>query len=132
EATPLRPRPGLGTSHAALRGASRFARVLARNPPPVDRHDTVYALLPRALDAWATALRPDAILLKGLILLALAGAHFARQERRAQLDAADRAPLDRILREPAAEQSTPPRDVARLASALEEYLRQTTAMRFGE
>lgn len=132
EATPLRRRPGLGTSYAALREASRFARVLARNPLHEDSRENVYALLHRALDAWEMAVRPDAIYLKSLFLLARDEGYPVREEWRAQLDAADRAPLDRILREPAAEQTTPPRDVARLASALEEYLRQTTAMRFGE
>lgn len=130
EAAPLRRRPGLGASYGVLREACRFARVLVHNPLHDDSRDAVYALLHRALDAWETGVRPDAIYGKSLYLYARDEGYPVREEWRAQLEAADHAMLDRMLRQTAAEQSTPEGDVARLTKALEEYLRQTAAMRF--
>lgn len=130
EAVPLRRRPGLGASYAVLREACRFARVLAHNPLHDDSRGAVYTLLHRALDAWETGVRPDAIYGKSLYLYARDEGYPVREEWRAQLEAADRAMLDRVLRETAAEQSTPEREVARLTKALEEYLRQAASMRF--
>jgi len=130
EAVPLRRRPGLGASYSVLREACRFARVLAHNPLHDDSRAEVYALLHRALDAWETGQRPDAIYSKSLYLYARDEGYPVKEEWRTQLDAADRATLDRILRETAGDQSTPAREVIRLTKALEEYLRQTAAMRF--
>jgi recombinational DNA repair protein (RecF pathway) len=130
EATPVRRRPGLGRSYAALREACRFGQVLAQNPLHEDSRAEVYALLQRALDAWETGARPDAVYFKSLFLLARDEGYPVREEWREQLDVEDGGAVDRILRETAAEQTTDARNVARLARALEEYLRQTTAMRF--
>ena len=49
-----------------------------------------------------------------------------------QMAADDQRQVDCVLHEPAATQSTAEREVARLTQALEEYLRQTTGMRFDE
>ncbi len=126
-----RRRIGLGRSYAALREACRFGRVLASNPLHEDSRAAVHALLERALDAWETGVRPDAVYCKSLFLLARDEGYPVHEEWRAQLGAEDQAMFDCVLREPAAQQSTAPKQVARLTSALEEYLRQTTDMRFG-
>jgi recombinational DNA repair protein (RecF pathway) len=132
EAVPLRRRPGLGGSYTALREACRLARVLVRNPLHEESRGQVYALLQRALDAWETGVRPDAVYFKSLFLLARDEGYPVREEWREHLEPGDRAMVDRILRETAAGQTSATTDVARLALALEEYLRQTAAMRFGE
>jgi recombinational DNA repair protein (RecF pathway) len=132
EAEPLRRRPRLGASYSALQAACRFARVLLLNPLHEDGREAAYALLQRALDAWETGVRPDAIYGKSLFLFARDEGYPVREEWLAQLDRDDRATMNRILREAAADQTTPVREVDRLTAALEEYLRQNAAMRFGE
>jgi hypothetical protein len=132
ELTLGRRRPGLGASYDALRSACRFGRVLARNPLHDESRGPVYALLHRALDAWETGVRPDAIYFKSLFVLARDEGYPVREEWREQLDADDQGHVDRILQEPGAAQSTDAREIARLTQAMEEYLRQTTAMMFGE
>lgn len=132
EAVSLRRRPGLGASYAALREACRFARVLTRNPLHEESREAVYTLLGRALDAWETGARPDAIYFKSLYLFARDEGYPVREEWQRQLDRDDGASVDSILRRSAAAQVTPDRDVARLARALEEYLRRSASMHFGD
>ncbi|MBE2215074.1 MAG: hypothetical protein IAE82_14465 [Opitutaceae bacterium] len=122
EALPLRRRTGLGASYAALTHACRFARVLARTPVHEESRATVAALLERALDAWETGIRPDAVYLKSVFLLARDEGFPVREAWIRQLPAGDRTAIDAVLRQPAAGQTTPEAEVRRLATALEDYL----------
>lgn len=124
EAMPLRRRTGLGASYAALAHACRFARVLARTPIHDDSRAAVAALLDRALDAWETGTRPDAVYFKSLFLFARDEGFPVREEWIRHLAAGDRAASETILRQPAAEQTTGEPDVRRLSGALEDYLAQ--------
>ena len=130
DVVPVRRRPGLGASYAVLLEACRFARVLTRNPLHEESRVAVYALLGRALDAWEAGARPDAVYFKTLFLLARDEGYPVREEWHRQLATDDRGDVERVLKEPAAEQTTPDQEVARLARALEEYLRHTATMRF--
>jgi len=124
EAMPLRRRTGLGASYAALTHACRFARVLARTPIHDDSRAAVAALLDRALDAWETGTRPDAVYFKSLFLLARDEGFPVREEWIRQLAAGDRAAAEALLRHPIAEQTTSEPEVRRLSGVLEDYLAQ--------
>jgi hypothetical protein len=122
EAQPLRRRTGLGASYATLTHACRLARVIARTPIHDDSRSAVAALIDRALDAWETGIRPDAVYFKSLFLLARDEGFPVREEWLRQLAADERATTETILRQPAAEQTTAEPEVRRLSHALEDYL----------
>jgi recombinational DNA repair protein (RecF pathway) len=132
EAVIERRRPGLGASYPALREACRLAQVVARNPLHEESRAAIYALLARALDAWEAHAHPEAVYFKSLFLIARDEGYPVREEWQGQLEREDRAHVERVLREPAATQTTGQREIARLSRALEEYLHHSTAMRFQE
>lgn len=129
EALPLRRRTALGASYPALRAACRFARVLAQNPVPEESRDEIYALLERALEAWEAGTRPDSVYFKSLYLLAREEGYPVREEWWHELAPTDRAAVESVLRQPAAEQTASEGEVARLIAALEHYLRHHTEIR---
>ena len=122
EAVPLRRRTGLGTSYEALTHACRFARVLARTPVHDESRQAVVALLERALDAWETAARPDAVYFKSLFLLARDEGFPVRESWIRGLPAGERTTVEAVLRQPAAAQESAAADVRRISHLLEDYL----------
>lgn len=124
EAITMRRRTGLGTSYEALTLACRFARVIARNPMHDESRVTVAGLLERALEAWETGVRPDAIYFKSLFLLARDEGFPVRESWIRNLAEVDRTMADAILRQPAGAQVVLLSDAKRLTGALEGYLAQ--------
>jgi recombinational DNA repair protein (RecF pathway) len=130
EVTVIGRHAGLSASYAALRDACRFAQVLARNPVPDESRAAVYALLKRALEAWAAGSRPEVIYLKSLFLLARDEGYPVREEWWRRLPPDDREAADAVLRRPAADQAVGAPDVSRLGRSLEEYLAHHAEFRF--
>jgi hypothetical protein len=129
EATTITRRTALGRSYESLRHACRFASVLARNPVPEEGRDSAHALLQRALTAWETGARPDAIYFKSIYLLTRDEGYPVRESWWQRLDRADRETVDAILREPASAQTTLEPIVTRLINALESFVRHETDIR---
>src|SRR4051812_42059459 len=61
---------GIGRSYDALRCASAFAAIVARNPVHEDERPQVAALLRTAFGAFETAARPDIVFFKSLYCFA--------------------------------------------------------------
>ncbi len=129
EAVPVRKRPGLGGSYETLRHACRLARILAHNPVPEETRGAVHSLLERALTAWESNHRPDAVYFKSLYLLAREEGYPVREQWRPGLEAVDRGRVDAVLRAPVAAQTIDAAELARLTGALETYLREETGIR---
>ncbi len=124
EAMLLRRRAGLGTSYEALTFACRFARLLARTPIHDDSRAAVGALLERALDAWETGTRPDAVYFKSLFLLARDEGYPVREAWLRTLRATDQATAESALRQPASAQTASEPDLRHITRLLEDYLDQ--------
>jgi recombinational DNA repair protein (RecF pathway) len=124
---------GIGLSFAALREASAFATLLARNAMHEDSRDAAYALLGTALQAWSEGARPDIVSLKALYSFARAEGYPVKEEWAAGLRGSDRENVRRLLNEPlAAVAETDPDAVARLLERLRRYLRDSTDIAMGE
>jgi hypothetical protein len=118
----LRRFPGIGASYARLAAASRFAKCLARNPPPPDSAPETFALGERAFAAFDARPRPDVTLFKSLWRLARDGGWPAREHWLAHLTLRERECAETILRQPLDAQTTSESYVARLLAHLEEWL----------
>ena len=124
EAAVQRRRSGLGASYAVLAHACRFSRVLARTPVHQDSRLNVHALLHRALDAWETGLRPDAVYFKCLFLLARDEGFPVREAWLDTLPDSARATASSILSRPTADQVASEAATADLTRRLEEELQR--------
>src|SRR5262249_227979 len=79
--TRLLHRPaGIGRSYEALRLASEFTALLARNPVHEESRISVATLLRTALAAFATGQRPDAVFFKSLYCFARDEGYPVKQE----------------------------------------------------
>jgi hypothetical protein len=117
---------GIGRSYDALRHASAFAAVVARNPVHEDERHQVAGLLRTAFAAFETAARPDIVLLKSLYCFARDEGYPVKEQWFPLLATADRENVATLLNRPLAEQSATPDAVLRLQQRLEEYLRGHT------
>lgn len=118
--------PGIGRSYDALRFASLFAGLIARNSVHEESRAAVARLLRTAFAAFGTAERPDIVFFKSLYLFARDEGYPVKQQWIATLTAADRTCAAALLNQPLAEQKTPAPEVARLQRRLEDYLRGHT------
>lgn len=117
---------GIGRSYDALRLASAFASLLARNPVPEESRPAVGVLLRQVLAAFATGTRPDVAYFKALYCFARDEGHPLKQHWLPTLPADDRAVVAALLNHPLADQTAPGVTVERLRGRLEEYLRGHT------
>ena len=126
EARVLVRRSAIGRSYDALRLASAFALVIARNPVDEDSRAGVYALVRQTFAAFGTAGRPDIVYLKALYCFARDEGYPVKQEWWPGLSAADRAAAAELLNQPLAAQTAAAPVVTHLAGRLEDYLRTHT------
>jgi hypothetical protein len=116
----------IGRSYDALRLASTFAGVIARNPGDDDGRAGVCALLRQTLTAFGVADRPDIVYFKALYCFARDEGYPVKQEWWQGLPSADRPVVAGLLNQPLAAQTAAAPAVARLTLRLEEYLRTHT------
>ena len=119
---------GIGRSYDALRHASAFAALIARNPVPDESRASVAALLRQVFAAFATGARPDIARFKAVYCFARDEGHPLKQQWLPTLPAADRALVADLLNRPLAAQTAEPAKVTRLQLRLEEYLRGHTEL----
>jgi hypothetical protein len=119
-------RAAIGRRYDALRFASALVAVISRNQVHEESRPAVERLLRTALDAFATAARPDVVHLKSLYLFARDEGYPVKEEWLPSLAAADRATAGAVLNRRLDEQATPAGDVARIRSSLEAYLESST------
>jgi hypothetical protein len=115
-------REGIGRSYDALRFASALVAVIGRNPVHEESRPHVAQLLRTALDAFASAERPDVVHLKSLYLFARDEGYPVKQEWLPSLPAADRGIAASVLNRRLEEQESTQADVGRLRRSLEVYL----------
>lgn len=116
----------IGRSYDALRLASAFTALVARNVVDADSRATVADLLRQALAAFASAARPDIVHFKSVYRFARDEGYPLKQQWFPTLPAADRREAATLLNRPLAEQNAPAELVARLQRRLETYLRGHT------
>ncbi|MFM1850986.1 MAG: hypothetical protein RIS54_670 [Verrucomicrobiota bacterium] len=126
EARVLQRPAGIGRSYDALRHASGFASVLARNQVPEESRAPVMDLLRQVLASFAAAERPDIVHFKALYLFARDEGYPIRQHWFPTLPSADRELARTLLNQPVAGQNADIAEVARLHNRLTEYLRGHT------
>jgi hypothetical protein len=126
EARLLRRRSDIGRSYDALRLASALAALVARNPVPEESRADVAALLGQALDAFASAARPDLVWFKSLYRFARDEGYPVKEEWFPSLPVEDRAQVAALLNQPLAAQTAAPDAVRHVTTALEQYLRGHT------
>jgi hypothetical protein len=119
-------RAAIGRSYDALRFASALVAVVSRNQVHEESRPNVERLLRTALDAFASAARPDVIHLKSLYLFARDEGYPVKQEWLPSLAAPDRAIAGAVLNRRLDEQASPAADVARIRASLEGYLESST------
>lgn len=126
EARVLHRPAGIGQSYDALRFASLFAAVIARNPVEAESRASLAALVRSAFAAFGASDRPDIVYLKSLYRFAREEGHPLKEQWFPTLPTTDRAALAVILNRPLAEQTAPAERVAKFTRRLEEYLRGHT------
>ncbi len=117
---------GIGRSYDALRLASAFTGIIARNPAHEDGWAGIGALLRQTLAAFGAADRPDIVYFKALYCFARDEGYPVKQEWAQGLGPADRAAIAGLLNRPLADQTEAAPAVARLTRRLEDYLRGYT------
>ena len=119
----------IGRSYEALRAASAFAALVARNSPDPESHAKTGALLRTAFGAFASPADPDAVLFKSMYRFARDEGHPLPQQWLPSLPADLRSLAEHVLRTPLAELD-PARlkgpELGELQRRLEDYLRQNT------
>lgn len=129
----LRRFAGIGLSFAALKEASAFSALLARNPVHEDSHGAAYALLGTALQAWGDGARPDVVALKSLYSFARTEGYPVKEDWAAGLRGSDREAARGLLNLPlAANAAADPDAAARILESLRRYVRQNTEILFDE
>ena len=126
EARLLTRHDAIGRSYDALRFASAFAVLLARNAVPDESRIRVYALARQTFTAFGAAARPDLVYLKALYCFARDEGYPVKQDWWQNLPAGDRAAATGMLNQPLAAQTVAPPAVSRLTRRLEDYLRGHT------
>ncbi len=116
----------IARNYEALRLASVFTALLARNPVAEEGRAGVCDLLRQTLRAFATTARPDIAYLKALYCFARDEGYPVKQEWWHGLPARDRPVAAELLNQPLAAQTAGLPTVARLTSLLETYLREHT------
>ena len=116
----------IGRSYEALRLASVFAAVIARNPVHEESRAGVYALLRQTFAAFAAGTRPDIVYLKALYSFARDEGYPVKQEWWQGLPADDRTVAALLLNQPVASQTTAGPAVTQVTRRLEDYLRTRT------
>jgi hypothetical protein len=121
--------PGIGRSYEALRTASAFGTMLARNPVSDESRDAVVALLRSCFTSLAAGGRPDVVWLKTLYCFLRDEGYPVKQQWWPKLGAADRDAAAHLLNQPLAGQSTEAEVVTRITRQLEDWLRGETEIR---
>ena len=116
----------IGRGYDALRFASAFAAVLARNAVEEEGRAKAYALARQTFAAFDTAGRPDIVYFKALFCFARDEGYPVKQEWWQGLPPAERPGAADLLNRPLAAQTAPVADVGRLTRLLEDYLRTST------
>jgi hypothetical protein len=117
---------GIGRSYDALRLASSFASLVARNPVDEESRAAVAELVRTAFAAFGSADRPDVVYFKSVYRFARDEGYPLKEQWFPTLPPADRAVVATVLNRPLAEQSAEPAAVTRLQRRLDEYLRGHT------
>jgi hypothetical protein len=126
EARLLTRHAAVGRSYEALRHASAFTAIIARNPVEEESRAGVHALLRQTFTAFDGTGRPDIVYFKALYCFARDEGYPVKQEWWQGLPAAARTVAADLLNQPLAAQSVAAPAVARLTSRLEDYLRTHT------
>jgi recombinational DNA repair protein (RecF pathway) len=126
EARVVRRHGAIGRSYEALRMASAFVAVVARNPVHEESRLGVYRLLRQTFAAFGAAGRPDLVFLKALYCFARDEGYPVKEEWWQGLPAATRAAASEMLNQPVEAQTVAPAAVAHLIHRLEDYLREHT------
>lgn len=116
----------IGRSYDALRLASRFTALIARNSVHEESRTAVADLLRAALAAFGSGVRPDIVYFKSMYRFARDEGYPLKQQWFPTLPATDRREVTTLLNRPLADQSAEPAAVVRLERRLEEYLRGHT------
>jgi recombinational DNA repair protein (RecF pathway) len=116
----------IGRSYDALRLASAFAAVIARNSVHEESRAGVYRLLQQTFGAFATCARSDLVYLKALYCFARDEGYPVKQEWWQGLPPALGASAATMLNRPVSQQTASQADVAGLTHRLEDYLRANT------
>jgi hypothetical protein len=126
EARVLVRRSAIGRSYDTLRLAAAFTTLVAHNPVAAESRAQVAALLRQALDAFATAARPDIVHFKSLYCFVRDEGFPVKQQWLPGLSPADRTIAAGLLNQPLAGQTAAPEHVTRLVRLFEDYLRGHT------
>ncbi|WP_438482476.1 hypothetical protein [Oleiharenicola lentus] len=121
--------PGVGRSYEALRTASTFAALLARNPVSEESREAVITLLHSCLGALASGGRPDIVWLKTLYCFLRDEGYPVKQQWWPRLSGSDRDAAAQLLNQPLAAQNAEPDLVAHITRQLEDWLRAETEIR---
>jgi hypothetical protein len=120
---------GIGRSYEALRAASAFASMIARNPVGAESRPKVAVLLRTVFGALADGGLPPVILFKSVYRFALEEGYPVKQQWLPSLPAGIRGRAEILLRTPVAgldASAIPDAECAALQRRLEEYLREST------
>jgi hypothetical protein len=120
---------GIGRSYEALRAASAFASMIARNPVGAEGRAKVAVLIRTVFGAFAGGGFPPAILFKGVYRFALEEGYPVKQQWLPSLPAQLRSEAEILLRTPVAglgNSSVQDSTCAALQRRLEDYLREQT------
>jgi Recombination protein O N terminal len=131
EARVLARAASIGRSYEALRGASTFAALIARNSPAAEPNPRTGALLRGAFAAFAGPGDPAVVLFKSMYRFARDEGHPLPQQWLPSLPAGLRATAEHLLRTPLADlnaAAATPDALADLQRRLEEYLRGYTEL----
>jgi recombinational DNA repair protein (RecF pathway) len=126
EARLLRRQEGIGRSYEALRHASAFATLVARNPVSEESRPAVFALLQQAFAAFSETERPEIVYFKSLYRFCRDEGYPLKQAWFPELPAHEREAAADLLNAPVAGQSIDPKTVSRLLRKMEDYLRGHT------
>jgi len=117
---------GIGHSYEALKHASEFAEILARNSEHAADIPPLARLAQTAFAAWNTGVRPEVTAFKVLCLLAQNEGYPLREEFLTQLADADRAHAVDLLRTPLGEQTLERANAEALLESLRRWLKGFT------
>lgn len=119
---------GIGRSYDALRLASAFAALIARNAVPEESRAAVADLLRQAFTAFGASARADIVYFKAVYCFARDEGHPLKQHWLPTLPAADRTRVAQLLNRPLAEQNAANAEVAQLQEKLDAWLRGYTEL----
>lgn len=119
---------GIGRSYDALRLASAFAALIARNTVPEESRAAVADLLRQVFNAFGDSPRADIVYFKAVYCFARDEGHPLKQHWLPALPAGDRTRVTQLLNRPLAEQTAAPDEVADLQARLDAWLRGYTEL----